>query len=257
MTRIHSTAIVSAGAELADDIEIGAYAYVGPSVHIDTGCVIHHHGVIEGNVTCGKNNEIFPFASIGGKSHDLKFDGVGGTLTIGDGNVFREYVTVHCGSICGTETRIGDKNYMLAYAHVAHECILHNNVIVSSKAVLGGHVELESFSNVGGAAAVHQFCKVGKHAFLGGLSALVQDLPPYMLAEGNRAKVRTYNRIGMERLEFSQKQIGSIRRIFRYLYASGLNRSQALEKISNDSTIDENLKLEIFAFRDRCTRGML
>ncbi|MDR2576567.1 MAG: acyl-ACP--UDP-N-acetylglucosamine O-acyltransferase [Puniceicoccales bacterium] len=257
MAHIHPTAVVSSQAELADDVEVGAYAYIGPAVHLGSGCVVHHHGVVESNVLCGKNNEIFPFAIIGGKTHDLKFDGIGGNVKIGDGNVFREYVTVHCGTKNGTETRIGNGNYLLAYAHVAHECILANDIIVSSKAVLGGHVELDSHCNIGGASAVHQFCKIGTHALLGGLSALVKDLPPYMIAEGNRARVRAYNRVGLERHGFDEKQIAAVRRMFRYLHATELNRFQALEKIRDDDGIDANIKGELFTFHSRCTRGML
>jgi UDP-N-acetylglucosamine acyltransferase len=257
MARIHPTAIVEPGAKLADDVTIGAYAYVGPSVCLDSGCTLHHHGVVEGNSVLGKNNEIFPFAAIGGRTQDLKYDGTDGVLRIGDGNIFREFVTVHCPTSANGETRIGDGNYLLSYAHVAHECLLHDDIIISTQAVLGGHVEIDSHANIGGASAIHQFCKVGKYALLGGGSALVQDLPPYMLAEGNRARVRSYNKVGLQRHGFSEEEVAAVRRIHRHLYGAGLNRTQALERVSGDDSIPGPLKEELFQFRDRCSRGML
>jgi UDP-N-acetylglucosamine acyltransferase len=257
MGRIHPTAVVESGAEIGEGVTIGAYAYVGPRVRLGAGCVVHHHGAVEGNSVLGERNEIFPFAIVGGKTQDLKYDGSDGPLIVGDGNVFREYVTVHGPSSADSETRLGNGNYLLAYAHVAHECILHDSVIVSSKAVLGGHVEVDSHAIVGGAAAVHQFCKIGKYSLLGGLSALVRDLPPYMLAEGNRARIRAYNEVGLRRHGFSDGQIFAVRRMHRILYAQGLNRSQALEKIRQDAAIPPDMGEELLQFHGRCHRGML
>jgi UDP-N-acetylglucosamine acyltransferase len=257
MAQIHPTAIVEPGAELADDVSIGAYAYVGPRVRLGVGCTVHHHGCIGGNTTVGERNVIHPFAFIGGQTQDLKYDGSDSPLIIGAGNVFREYVTVHCPTSEGSETRLGNGNYLLAYAHVAHECVLHDDIIISSKAVLGGHVEVDDRAVVGGGSAVHQFCKIGRCAMLGGLSALVQDLPPYMVAEGNRAAVRAPNRIGCERCGFSPEWIAAVRHVHRLLYASGLNRSQALEKMRGDPTVPEELKREFLSFRERCTRGLV
>jgi UDP-N-acetylglucosamine acyltransferase len=253
---IHPTAIVERGAELAEDVSVGAYGYVGGAVRIGPGCVLHHHAVVEGNTLLGNDNEIFPFAIIGGKTQDLKYDGSRGPLAVGDGNVFREYVTVHGPTTEGSETRIGSRNYLLSYSHVAHECHLQDDIIISSKAVIGGHVEVESFANVGGASAVHQFCRIGCHAFLGGFSALVQDLPPFMIAEGNRARVRAYNRIGLQRRGFSEERIDGVRRIFRYLYGGERDRSGALEAIGQDREIPEDLREEVLRFCSRCVRGL-
>ncbi|MDR0678713.1 MAG: acyl-ACP--UDP-N-acetylglucosamine O-acyltransferase [Puniceicoccales bacterium] len=257
MATIHPTAIVERGAELAEDVSIGAYAYVGGSVRAGTGCVLHHHAVVEGNTLLGKDNEIFPFALLGGKTQDLKWDGGHGPLIVGDGNVFREYVTVHGPTMAGNETRIGNRNHFLSYSHVAHECKIQDDIIVSSKAVIGGHVEVESFANVGGASAVHQFCRIGRHGFLGGLSALVQDLPPVMIAEGNRARLRAYNRIGLQRRGFSEERIEGVRRIFRHLYGNERDRSGALEAIGQDLTIPEDLREEMLRFCGRCLRGLV
>jgi UDP-N-acetylglucosamine acyltransferase len=257
MASIHPTAIVEAGAELAGDVSIGAYAYVGPRVRLGPGCVVHHHGCVEGSTTLGARNEVFPFACIGGKTQDLKHDGSESPLVAGEDNVFREYVTVHRPTAEGGLTSLGDGNYLLAYAHVAHDCTLHDGTIISSKAVLGGHVEVDSFAVIGGAAAVHQFCRVGTCAMLGGLSALVQDLPPYMTAEGNRARVRSCNLVGLRRRGFGEEQISAVRRIHRTLYARGLNRSQALGAIAADPSIPGEIRREFLEFRSRCSRGML
>jgi UDP-N-acetylglucosamine acyltransferase len=256
MSRIHQTANIEPGAEIASDVSIGAYAHVGASVRLGSGCSVHHHGVVEGNSILGENNEIFPFAYVGGKTQDLKYDGSRAPLIIGNGNVFREYSTVHCPSQEGSETRIGNGNHLLAYAHVAHECILQDGIVISSKAVLGGHVEVDSHAIIGGASAVHQYCKIGKYALLGGLSALVHDLPPFMIAEGNRARVRAYNRIGLQRHGFTEEQILAVHRMFRCLYSGTLNRSQGLEQIRGDGTIPTELKEELLNFHRRCKRGM-
>jgi UDP-N-acetylglucosamine acyltransferase len=255
MANIHPTAIVENGAEFDGDVDVGAYAYVGKGVKLGHGCTVHHHGVIDGNSTLGSGNEVFPFAFIGGKTQDLKHDGSDCPLSIGNGNVFREYVTVNCPTTAGGETRIGDGNYFLSYAHVAHECHIHDGVIVSSKAVIGGHVEVESFANIGGASAIHQFCRVGRHSLLGGLSALVQDLPPYMIAEGNRARVRAYNCIGLRRRNFDEEYIESVRRVFRHIYGGNNDRSEALKKIADDATIGDVLKKEILDFFSSSRRG--
>ncbi|MDR2668306.1 MAG: acyl-ACP--UDP-N-acetylglucosamine O-acyltransferase [Puniceicoccales bacterium] len=255
MADVHATAIVESGAELAVDVTVGAYAYVGHAVRLGPGCVVHHHGVVDGHSTLGSGNEIFPFAFIGGKTQDLKYDGSVCPIFIGNGNVFREYVTVNGPTTDGGETRIGDRNYFLSYSHVAHECRIHDDVIVSSKAVIGGHVEVESFANIGGASAIHQFCRVGRHALLGGLSALVHDLPPYMIAEGNRARVRAYNCIGLRRRGFDEKYIEAVRRVFRHIYGGKNDRSAALKKIDDDAMISDDLKKEIMDFFGQSRRG--
>jgi UDP-N-acetylglucosamine acyltransferase len=205
----------------------------------------------------GKGNEVHPYAMVGGRTQDLKYDGSNALLFIGDGNVFREFSTVHCPSSAGNRTCIGSHNHILAYGHIAHECVLHDCIVISNQAMLGGHVEVDSYAVVGGGAAVHQFCKIGKYAMLGGLSALVQDLPPYMTAEGNRARVRSYNRIGLQRNGFSDDELRGAHRIFRTLYAGGLNRQQAIEAIIADEEIPETLRKEMVDFRRHCTRGML
>ncbi|MDR2030355.1 MAG: acyl-ACP--UDP-N-acetylglucosamine O-acyltransferase [Puniceicoccales bacterium] len=253
-TQIHPLAIVEPGASLGVGVQIGPYAYVGQDVKLGDGCVVHHHGVVQGNSFFGKANVIYPFAFIGGLSQDLKYDGSNAPLTVGDRNVFREFSTVHCPSTSLGHTRIGNDNHILAYGHVGHDCILEDHVLISSKAVLGGHVEVDSHAIVGGAAAVHQFCKIGCHAFLGGLSALVQDLLPYLIAEGNRARMRTYNLVGLQRHGFSESDIAAVRHMFNRLYKEG--RDRGLDGIAADDTIPLHLRQKMVDFRRRSTRGL-
>lgn len=256
MTRVHPTAIIDAGAELAPSVEVGAYAYVGGRVRLGAGCQVHHHAVVEGNSTLGENNEIFPFAYVGGKTQDLKYRGGDPALRIGSHNVFREFSTVHCATTEETATVIGNSNYFLAYAHVAHECQLKDHIIVSSNALIGGHVEIDSYANIGGGSAIHQFCKVGQFALIGGGSALVQDLLPFMIAEGNRARVRSYNRIGLERQNVPEEKIRQIRQIFKWIFMGSLNRTQAFEMIANDESISKELKDIFSEFRRKSNRGL-
>jgi UDP-N-acetylglucosamine acyltransferase len=204
----------------------------------------------------GKGNEIFPFAVIGGKTQDLKYNGGNPPLRIGNQNTFREFVSVHCATFEENTTIIGDGNYILAYSHIAHECVLHNNIIISSQVVLGGHVQIDSFANIGGASAIHQFCKIGAYAMLGGGSALVQDLPPYMIAEGNRARIRAYNKIGLQRNGFSDDEITQVRQLFRILYENNLNVADALDAIREDSKVSEKIKSPVLEFYAASSRGI-
>lgn len=256
MTSIHPTAILEDGAEIAENVIVGAYAFMGSGVKVGSGTRIHHHAIVEGNSVLGRNNEIFPFAYVGGKTQDLKYGAGDSRLEIGDQNVFREFSTVHCSTNAEFPTRIGNHNHIFAYAHVGHDCILHDSIIISSGTLLGGHVEVDSFANVGGQVAIHQYCKVGSYALVGGGSALVQDLLPFMIAEGNRARVRAYNKIGLQRHGFSEEQILQIRKTFKYLYGNELNHSQAFEKIIEDSTIGDEIKKMLLQFRVRSTRGL-
>ncbi|MDR2341208.1 MAG: acyl-ACP--UDP-N-acetylglucosamine O-acyltransferase [Puniceicoccales bacterium] len=254
--KIHPTAIVEPGAQLGDGIEIGAYAFIGGRVVMDDGCSVHHHGTVQGNSVLGKENEIFPFAMIGGRTQDLKYHGGDPPLRIGNRNTFREFASVHCATFEEVATTIGDDNHILAYAHVAHECTLGNHIIISSQSVLGGHVQIDSHANIGGASAIHQFCKVGAYAMLAGGSALVQDLPPYMIAEGNRARIRAYNKIGLLRNGFTEAEIGQVRHLFRILYENNLNVTDAVNAIGGESQVSEKIKRPVLDFYAATSRGI-
>ncbi len=255
MSRIHPTAIIEEGAELAESVQIGAYAYIGPQVKIGDGTVIQHHATVEGLTEMGENNEVFPYALIGGKTHDLKHKGGQPGLRIGHRNVFREYSTVHLATRADEYTSVGDDNVILAYSHVAHDCVVGNHLVMSSHAALGGHVVLGNHVNIGWGVGVHQFCRIGDHAMAGACSKVVQDIPPFMIADGNPASVRTINKVGLERRGFSPEGIELVRFIYKTLYREGLNRSQALERLQVHPQADAPAIRLVLEFAAASSRG--
>ncbi|HZT22663.1 MAG TPA: acyl-ACP--UDP-N-acetylglucosamine O-acyltransferase [Verrucomicrobiae bacterium] len=228
---LHPTAIVHPRANIGTDCEIGPYCIIGEQVTLGDGCRLHSHVVIEGHTTLGKRNEIFPFASIGLKTQDLKWKGGLTRTEIGDDNTFREYVTVHSATGDGEVTRIGSHNHILAYCHIAHNCTLGNHIIMSNVATLAGHVTVEDFAVIGGLAAVHQFCRIGKMAMIGGCSKVVQDVPPFMMADGNPARTRTINKTGLERNGVSDAAQNALRQAYKILFREGLTVSNALAEV--------------------------
>ncbi|MEM8867047.1 MAG: acyl-ACP--UDP-N-acetylglucosamine O-acyltransferase [Verrucomicrobiota bacterium] len=255
-TEIHPTAIIEAGAQIDEDVQIGAYAYIGAGVQIAKGTVVMHHATVDGLTSMGANNEVHPYAYVGGKTHDLKYEGGRPGLRIGSGNVFREFTTVHCATTEATETVLGDNNLILAYSHVAHECIVGNHLIMSSHAALGGHVEVGDHVNLGWGVGVHQFCRVGDYAMAGAASKVVQDIPPYMIADGNPAVARTINRVGLERAGFGAEDIALVRRVFKLFYKEGLNRTQAVEKLQADVDLSHPVAKTFLAFASKSQRGL-
>ena len=233
MSQIHPTAVVHPGASIGADCDIGPYCVIGEHVTLGDGCKLHSHVVIDGHTTLGRENEIFPFASIGLKTQDLKWKG-GVTFTrIGDHNTFREYVSVHSATADGEATVVGSHNHILAYCHLAHNVTLGSHVIMSNVATLAGHVTVEDHAVIGGLAAIHQFCRVGKMAMIGGCSKVVQDVPPFMIADGNPAETRTVNKIGLERNGVSEEAQSALRNAYKILFREGLTTPNALEKIEN------------------------
>src|SRR5581483_3547998 len=202
---IHPTAVVHSKAELGAECEIGPYCVVGEHVTLGRACRLHSHVVVGGFTRLGDANEVFPFASIGLQTQDLKFKGGNTRTEIGAHNTFREYVTIHSATGEGEVTRIGSDNHILAYSHIAHNVVMGDGVIMSNVATLAGHVIVEDFAVVGGLAAIHQFCRIGKMAIVGGCSKVVQDVPPFMLADGNPAETRTINKVGLERNGVSEE----------------------------------------------------
>jgi UDP-N-acetylglucosamine acyltransferase len=231
---IHSTAVVHAKAEVAPGCEIGPYCVVGEHVVIGAGCKLHSHVVIGGHTRLGENNEIFPFASIGLQTQDLKWKGGITRTEVGAGNTFREYVTIHSATGEGEVTKVGSENHILAYSHIAHNVVLGNHVIMSNVATLAGHVVVEDYAVVGGLAAIHQFCHIGKMSIVGGCSKVVQDVPPFMLADGNPAETRTVNKVGMERNGVSDSTQSVLRQAFKILFREGLTIPNALARIEED-----------------------
>ncbi len=231
MVSIHPTAIVHAQARIGAHCLIGPYCIIGEHVILGDGCKLHSHVVIDGHTTLGKENEIFPFASLGLKTQDLKWKGGLTRTQIGDANTFREYATVHSATGDGEVTVVGSHNHFLAYCHIAHNVTVGNHVIMSNVATLAGHVVVEDHAVVGGLAAVHQFCRIGKMSIIGGCSKVVQDVPPFMMADGNPAKTRTINKVGMERNGVSDEAQAALKQAHRILFREGLTVSNAVARI--------------------------
>lgn len=228
---IHPSAVIHQKAEIGADCEIGPFCVIGEHVSLGKGCRLHSHVVIDGHTKLGEGNEIYPFASIGLKTQDLKWKGGTTRTVIGDRNTFREYVTIHSATGDGEVTTVGSHNNLLAYSHVAHNVTIGNHVIMSNVGTLAGHVTVEDYAIVSGLAAVHQFCKIGKMAIIGGCSKVVQDVPPFMLADGNPAETRTINKVGMERNGISEEVQSAMRQAYKILFREGLTIPNALARI--------------------------
>lgn len=256
-TKIHRTAIIEDGAKLGENVEIGAYCYIGSEVEIGDACIVEHHATVDGCTKMGKNNRVFPYAFVGGKTHDLKFKGGKPGLIIGDGNVFREYVTVHMATADNTFTKIGNNNFFLAYGHIAHDCIVEDNVILSAHAALGGHVQVKNHAVIGWGSGVHQFCRVGDYAMLSAASKSVKDIPPFMMADGSPAAVCAINKLNMQRNGFSEDEINAAFFAFKTIYKKGLSRKHALDALQESSYSSQNVTQMILNFAKECTeRGL-
>jgi UDP-N-acetylglucosamine acyltransferase len=229
---IDARAIVSAEAQLAPDVSVGPFSIIGPQVRVGPRTVIAPHAVINGPTTIGADNRIFQFASIGDEPQDKKHTGEPTRLEIGDRNVFRESCTINRGTIHDKGvTRIGSDNLFMAYAHVAHDCVIGNHTVFANCASLGGHVEIGDWAILGGLTAVHQFARIGAHAFVGGGSILSRDVPPYVMVAGNPAVPHAVNAEGLKRRGFSEEQIRNIREAYRILYRSELKLADALARL--------------------------
>jgi UDP-N-acetylglucosamine acyltransferase len=236
MRQIDATAIVSSEAALAPDVVIGPYSIIGPGVSIGAGCVIGPHVRIEGPTTIGERNQFLGQTSIGTGPQDLKYHGERTALTIGNDNVFREFITVNRGTVGGGGlTTIGSNNFFMAYAHVAHDCHVGSNTIFANAGTLAGHVDVGDFATIGAFSAVHQFCRVGEHAFMGGFTVATQDVLPYVKTVGNRpAKTYGINTIGLERKGFDRETIEALQKSYRILIRSKLALAVALDRIETE-----------------------
>ena len=252
---IHQTAVIHPKAQIGANCEIGPYCVIGEHVVIGDECRLHSHVVIDGHTVLGKRNEIFPFASIGLKTQDLKWKGGVTRTEIGDDNTFREYVTIHSATSDGEVTSVGSHNHILAYCHLAHNVVLGNHVIMSNVATLAGHVTVEDHAVIGGLAAIHQFCRIGKMSIIGGCSKVVQDVPPFMLADGNPAETRTVNKVGLERNKVSEESQAALRQAFKILIREGLTISNALTRIEAEVPQLPEI-LHLIQFVRTSTRGI-
>jgi UDP-N-acetylglucosamine acyltransferase len=232
--KIHPTALVDKKAKLADDIEVGPYAIIGPDVEIGRSTKIAQNAVIENYTTIGENCRIFTGAVVGSIPQDLKYEGAKSFLKIGNNNIIREYVTLNPGTDEGGVTSIGDDNLLMAYSHVAHDCKIGNACIIANSGTLAGHVTLEDKVVIGGLTAIHQFVRVGKIAILGGCSKVVQDVPPFSTCDGHPTRVYGLNIVGLRRSDISKEAQLSLRKSFKILFHSGLSFKSALEKIREE-----------------------
>lgn len=253
---VHPTAVIEKGAELDEGVTVGAYAFIGPYAKIGSGTHVMHHATVDGRTEMGSDNEVHPYAYIGGKTHDLKYRGGVQSLKIGDRNVFREYTTVHCATSEGLITQLGNDNVILAYSHIAHECIVGNHLIMSSHAALGGHVQVGDYVNIGWGTGIHQHCRVGDFAMVGASSLAVQDVPPYLIANGNPAKSRMVNKVGLERNGFSEEQIAVLKKAFMLFYKKNLNRSQAVASLKESDLIKSAEVSAFLSFIEASERGI-
>lgn len=228
---IHPTAIVDPSAEIGEGSQVGPYCIIGPKVQIGSDCWLQHHVSIQGPARIGDGNKFFAFTSIGQQTQDLKYKGEPTYLVIGNENAFREFVTVNRSTTAETCTTIGSRGNFLAYSHIAHDCTVGDGVIFSNNGTIAGHVEVGDNAVIGGLTAVHQFCRIGKHAITGGCSKIVQDVPPFMIADGNPATVRGYNKVGLERHGFTEDSAKLVKEAYRIVYRSNLNLQQAIEKL--------------------------
>ncbi|RUO41210.1 acyl-[acyl-carrier-protein]--UDP-N-acetylglucosamine O-acyltransferase [Pseudidiomarina aestuarii] len=226
---IHSTAIIDPKAKLGNNVSVGPYSIIGPDVELGDNCVIAPHVVIRGPTIIGRNNKIFQFASVGEDCQDKKYAGEPTRLEIGDNNVIRECVTIHRGTVQDQSlTKIGSDNLLMAYVHVAHDCVVGDHVILANNTTLAGHVHVGDWAILGGFTGVHQFCHIGAHAFTAVNSVVVQDIPPYIMAQGHNAVPRTINSEGLKRRGFSSEQVMRIKRAFKILYRQGLTVAEAI-----------------------------
>lgn len=254
---IHPTAIVSPLAKLGHNVRIGPFCVIGANVELGDDCVLHSHVVLEGPSKFGCGNEFFPFAAIGGKSQDLKYMGEPTSLEVGNFNVFRENTTVHRSTFADVPTRMGSHNLMLCYSHIAHDCQVGDHVILSNTVAIAGHVTIEDHAIVSGVAAVHQFCRIGKHSIVGGCSKVVQDIPPFMIVDGNPAATRGINQIGLQRRGFSDDDIKQIKVAYKKLFLKrDANMATALSSLKATQVADTPLVAHLIKFIEESERGV-
>ncbi|HHM04266.1 MAG TPA: acyl-ACP--UDP-N-acetylglucosamine O-acyltransferase [Gammaproteobacteria bacterium] len=254
---IDPRAVIDARAELAADVRVGPFAVIGPEVVIGPGCEIGSHVVIKGPTRIGSNNKIFQFASIGDDPQDKKYQGEPTRLEIGDGNVIREYCTINRGTVQGGGlTRVGDDNWIMAYVHIAHDCIVGNHTIFANNASLAGHVKIEDYVILGGFSLVHQFCNLGAHCFTAFSAGIAKDVPPFVMVGGYAAAPHGLNIEGLKRRGFSAQTIANLRRAYKILYRSGLTFKNAIEQLKAFSP-EEPEVARMVTFLEKSRRGIV
>jgi UDP-N-acetylglucosamine acyltransferase len=254
--QIHPTAIVDPKSELGTGTVVGPYCVIGPNVVVGENCWLQHHVTLQGPMRTGAANKFYAYCSIGQQTQDLKYAGEPTYLEIGDENTFREFVTVNRSTKSDGLTRIGSRGNFLAYSHIGHDCAVGNEVVFSNNGTLAGHVQVDDNAVMGGLTAVHQFCRIGRFAITGGCSKIVQDVPPFMIADGNPAEIRGVNLIGLERKNFPADRVKPIKEAFRLIYRSKYNTAQALEAIRKELPQSDEI-CAIVEFIEKSERGII
>ena len=254
--QVHPTALVEPRAQLGSGTLVGPYCIVGEDVSLGENCWLQHHVTISGPTRAGARNKFYSYCSIGQQTQDLKYAGEPTYLEIGDDNTFREFVTVNRSTKSDGKTQIGSGANFLAYSHIGHDCIVGNKVIFSNNGTLAGHVQIGDHAIMGGLTAVHQFCRIGAFAITGGCSKIVQDVPPFMIADGNPAEVRGVNLVGMERNDFPASTIKLVKEAYRLIYRSKYNTAQAVEAIKKELPLEKEIRL-IIEFIEQTARGII
>jgi UDP-N-acetylglucosamine acyltransferase len=253
---IHPTAIISPEVEIEENTSIGPFCIIKDGAHIKKGTKLISNVIIEGNTTIGENCTIYPFTSIGLPPQDLKYKGESTGVTIGNNCIIREYITIHRASVGGDGlTSIGNNNFLMAYVHIAHDCKIGNFVIMSNVATLAGHVVVEDHAFIGGLVAIHQFTRIGSHTMVGGFSGVGQDIPPYMIASGARAKLFGLNTVGLKRHGFSDLTISELKKAYKILFREKRTLTDAIKKIQEDLPYTDEIK-HIIEFIQRNKRGI-
>jgi len=242
MSKIANSAIIEKGAVIGDDVEIGDFAFVGSGVKLGNGVKVFQGAQVRGDTDIGGNSQIHSYAVVGNFPQDVSYKGVCGELIIGKNNIIREYVTINLPTLKQDKvTKLGDNNYIMAYCHIAHDCVIGNNVILANAATLAGHVEIGDFTVVGGLTPIHQFVKIGESVMIGGASAVSQDIPPYCLAEGNRAKVKGLNLVGLRR-RFERDDINELKKAYSFIFRSNKPIKESVEEILKESSNEKVIK---------------
>lgn len=255
---IHPTAVIDPSAEIAEGVEIGPYSIVGANVSIGKGSLLKSHVVIDGYTKIGENNTFFPFSAIGQLTQDLKYAGEPTALEIGDHNTFRENTTIHRGTTEEIPTRIGNHNLFLAYSHVAHDCQVGNHCILSNNGTIAGHCTIGDYAIVSGLSAIHQFCNIGEHSLIGGCAKIVQDVPPYMIVDGNPATVRSPNLIGLQRRGFSEDTCRAIKTAYKKVFLSKKNNlASVLDEFEQTENAKEPHVQRLIEFIRDSERGII
>lgn len=257
MPRIHPTAIVEPGAELAGDVEIGPYTIIGPHVEIDEGTTIGAHAVITGHTRIGRQNRVFQFVSLGEVPQDKKYAGEPTRLEIGDGNTIREFCTFNTGTVQDQGvTRVGNDNWIMGYVHLAHDCQIGSHTVLANSVTLAGHVEVGDYAILGGLTAAHQFCKIGAHVITGGGSIVYKDIPPFVMAAGQPATPHGLNTEGLKRRGFSSETLAALKRAYKIIYREGNTVAEAQAKLAAEAAAHAEVQA-LVDFLERADRGII